>query len=148
MPALALEWIMTTNCRCSIAALLAALSIASPSALADDMSDGVERRQAVDGVTVYTVHEEPIAETGAAAADDQRQHHGEVGDRSQAPAMGTISARPRTALYGLHQNVRRPAISPSDGWPFRFFRDKSDGRPPAPDASSGMTVRDECVNSH
>ena len=63
MPALALEWIMTTNCRCSIAALLAALSIASPSALADDMSDGVERRQAVDGVTVYTVHEEPIAET-------------------------------------------------------------------------------------
>ena len=53
---------MTIIYRCSIAALLTALSIASPSALADDMSDGVERRQAVDGVTVYTVHEEPIAE--------------------------------------------------------------------------------------
>lgn len=42
--------------------LFAALSIASPSALANGMSDSVERRQAVDGVTVYTVRDEFIAE--------------------------------------------------------------------------------------
>jgi hypothetical protein len=45
-----------------LAAFLTALSLACPSAQANGMSEGVEVRQAVDGVTIYTVHDEFIAE--------------------------------------------------------------------------------------
>jgi hypothetical protein len=47
---------------CLFAALLTALSLACPSALANGMSEGVEVRQAVDGVTIYSVRDEFIAE--------------------------------------------------------------------------------------
>ncbi len=59
---------MTAMLRWVLTALPVAL-FASPCALADGMSDGVELRQAVDGVTIYTVHDddEILAEEEAVA---------------------------------------------------------------------------------
>jgi hypothetical protein len=52
-----------TTIRClRFAALIAASSLSTTAALANGYSDGVEIRPAVDGVTLYTVHSEPIPE--------------------------------------------------------------------------------------